>query len=59
MAERLRGRGITIDVVGRGPEARPLAAAIAARGLADAVRLHGFLPEAEKEAVARRRRCCT
>ena len=51
VAERLRGHGITIDVVGHGPEARSLAAAVGARGLADAVRLRGFLPEAEKEAA--------
>jgi glycosyltransferase involved in cell wall biosynthesis len=51
VAERLRGRGVTIDVVGRGPGARPLAAAIAARGLASAVRLRGFLPEPGKQAV--------
>ena len=51
VAERLRGRGVAIDVVGRGPGARPLAAAVAARGLASAVRLRGFLPEAGKRAV--------
>jgi glycosyltransferase involved in cell wall biosynthesis len=51
VAERLRGRGVTIDVVGRGPGARPLAAAVAARGLASAVRLRGFLPEPGKQAV--------
>jgi glycosyltransferase involved in cell wall biosynthesis len=51
VAERLRGRGCTIDVVGRGPGAGPLAAAVTARGLAGVVRLRGFLPEAEKERV--------
>ena len=51
VAERLRGRGVTIDVVGRGPGTGSLAAAVAARGLAGAVRLHGFLPEAGKQAV--------
>ena len=51
VAERLRGRGVTIDVVGRGPGAAPLADAVAARGLAGTIRLHGFLPEAAKQAV--------
>jgi glycosyltransferase involved in cell wall biosynthesis len=51
VGERLRGRGVAIDVVGRGPGAAPLAAAVAARGLAGTVRLHGFLPEAGKQAV--------
>ncbi len=50
IAERLRGSGITIDVVGRGPAARSLAASIEARGLASTVRLCGFLPEADKQA---------
>jgi glycosyltransferase involved in cell wall biosynthesis len=51
IAERLAGAGVTIDVVGRGPATRTLAAEIAARGLAGQVRLRGFLPEAEKQAV--------
>ena len=51
VAERLRGHGVIIDVVGRGTGAAPLAAAVAARGLAGTVRLHGFLPEAGKQAV--------
>jgi glycosyltransferase involved in cell wall biosynthesis len=51
VGERLRGHGVAIDVVGRGPGAAPLAAAVAARGLAGTVRLHGFLPEAGKQAV--------
>jgi glycosyltransferase involved in cell wall biosynthesis len=51
VAERLRGHGVIIDVVGRGAGAAPLAAAVAARGLAGTVRLHGFLPEAGKQAV--------
>ena len=51
VGERLRGRGVAIDVVGRGPGAAPLAAAVAARGLAGTVRLRGFLPEAGKQAV--------
>jgi glycosyltransferase involved in cell wall biosynthesis len=52
IAERLGRRGgVTIDVVGRGPGSAPLAADIAARGLTGTVQLHGFLPEAEKQAI--------
>jgi glycosyltransferase involved in cell wall biosynthesis len=51
IAERLRGSGVTIDVVGRGPGSAPLAAAAAARGLTGTVRLLGFLPEEEKQAL--------
>jgi glycosyltransferase involved in cell wall biosynthesis len=51
VAERLRGSGVTVDVVGRGPAARSLAGRVAARGLAGTVRLRGFLPEAEKQSV--------
>jgi glycosyltransferase involved in cell wall biosynthesis len=51
IARRLEGAGLTIDVVGRGPAARPLATAVAARGLTGAVRLHGFLPEEDKQAI--------
>jgi glycosyltransferase involved in cell wall biosynthesis len=51
VAERLASSGITVDVVGRGPAAGSLAAGVAARGLASAVRLRGFLPEAEKQAL--------
>jgi glycosyltransferase involved in cell wall biosynthesis len=51
VAERLRSRGVTVDVVGRGPAAGSLAGQVAARGLAGAVRLRGFLPEREKESV--------
>jgi glycosyltransferase involved in cell wall biosynthesis len=54
IAERLRGSGVTIDVVGRGPAARSLADGVAARGLAGQVRLRGFLPEAEKQAIVTR-----
>jgi glycosyltransferase involved in cell wall biosynthesis len=54
VAERLRGPGVTIDVIGRGPGAAPLATAVAARGLAGTVQLHGFLPEAAKQAVLAR-----
>ena len=51
VAERLAGTGVTVDVVGRGPAAEALAASVADRGLAGQVRLRGFLPEAEKQAV--------
>jgi glycosyltransferase involved in cell wall biosynthesis len=51
VAERLRDRAVTIDVVGRGPVSAPLADAVAARGLGNVVRLRGFLPEAEKQAI--------
>jgi glycosyltransferase involved in cell wall biosynthesis len=47
IAERL-GDGAVIDVVGRGPDAVPLTEEITARGLADRVRLRGFLPETDK-----------
>jgi glycosyltransferase involved in cell wall biosynthesis len=51
VAERLRGRGISIDVVGRGPALPTLAGQVSAAGLAGVVRLRGFLPEAEKTAL--------
>ncbi len=51
VAERLRASGLTIDVVGRGPVMRSLADGIAARGLEGTVRLRGFLPDAEKQAL--------
>jgi len=51
VAERLAGRGITIDVVGRGPSEQSLASRVAAAGLAGPVQLRGFLPEPEKQAV--------
>ena len=51
IAERLRRCGVAIDVVGQGPGSAPLAAGIAARGLTGTVQLHGFLPEAEKQAI--------
>jgi glycosyltransferase involved in cell wall biosynthesis len=54
IAERLRGNGVTIDVIGRGPAARSLAGSVAARGLAGQVRLQGFLPETEKQAIVAR-----
>lgn len=51
VAERLRGRGIGIDVVGRGPALPSLAGQVSAAGLAGVIRLRGFLPEAEKTAL--------
>jgi glycosyltransferase involved in cell wall biosynthesis len=51
IAERLKGSGVTIDVVGRGPAAQSLADAVAARGLSGTIRLHGYLPEAGKQAI--------
>ena len=51
VAERLRGRGISIDVAGRGPSLPSLAGQVGAAGLAGVVRLRGFLPEAEKTAL--------
>jgi glycosyltransferase involved in cell wall biosynthesis len=50
IAQRLGG-GAVIEVIGRGPTEIPLAAEITARGLADRVRLRGFLPEADKRAA--------
>ncbi len=50
IAERLRDRAV-IEVIGRGPAETSLAAEITARGLADRVRLRGFLPEADKQAA--------
>jgi glycosyltransferase involved in cell wall biosynthesis len=54
VARRLDGAGLAIDVVGRGPAAGDLARAVAASGLSGTVRLHGFLPEAEKQAIVAR-----
>jgi glycosyltransferase involved in cell wall biosynthesis len=51
VAERLRDSGVVIDVVGRGPAELSLEEAINAAGLADAVRMRGFLPEEEKQSV--------
>jgi len=42
---------VVIEVIGRGPSSAALAAEITARGLADQVRLRGFLPEADKRAA--------
>jgi glycosyltransferase involved in cell wall biosynthesis len=49
VAQRLRGSGATIDVVGHGPGSGALAASVAAGGLAAVVRLHGFVPEERKQ----------
>ena len=51
VAARLRPAGVTVEVVGRGPGTESLAAEAERRGLAGAVRLHGYLPEAAKRAV--------
>jgi glycosyltransferase involved in cell wall biosynthesis len=51
VAERLGG---VIDVIGRGPGEPALAAAIARRGLAEAVRLRGFLSDADRDAIVAR-----
>ncbi len=51
IAERLRDTGVVIDVVGRGPGGGPLSGEITARGLDGVVRLRGFLPETEKQAL--------
>jgi len=53
LAERL-GDAATIDVIGRGPGGPALAVAIAGRGLAASVRMRGFLPEADKDAIIAR-----
>jgi glycosyltransferase involved in cell wall biosynthesis len=48
LAERFAAR---VDVIGRGPDEESLRAEIAARGLADRVILHGFLPDEQKTAL--------
>ena len=53
LAEHL-GDTATIDVIGRGPGAPSLAAAIARRGLSGSVRMHGFLPAADRDAIVAR-----
>jgi glycosyltransferase involved in cell wall biosynthesis len=50
IADRL-GTDITIDVVGRGPQAGPLGQQIARRGLGEVVRLRGYLADEQKRAV--------
>ncbi len=51
VAERLAARGVTVQVIGRGPAAESLSAEVAARGLAGKVQLRGYLPEADKRAA--------
>jgi glycosyltransferase involved in cell wall biosynthesis len=51
VADRLRAAGVTIQVIGRGPVAGPLAGQVASRGLDGVVRLRGYLPEEEKRAA--------
>ncbi|WP_304451648.1 glycosyltransferase family 4 protein [Nocardiopsis sp. YSL2] len=50
LAAGLRGShpGLRVHIIGRGPEGEHLADQIEHDGLGDAVRLHGFLPEADK-----------
>ncbi|GAB3479316.1 glycosyltransferase family 4 protein [Nocardiopsis coralliicola] len=43
--------GLRVHIIGRGPEADPIAERIDREGLAGLVRLHGFLPESDKRAV--------
>jgi glycosyltransferase involved in cell wall biosynthesis len=50
IAEHL-GPGVTIDVVGKGPCAEPLANLIRDRGLDRVVRVRGYLPEPQKLAA--------
>jgi glycosyltransferase involved in cell wall biosynthesis len=50
VAHRL-GDAAVIEVIGRGPATAPLAAEISARGLAERVRLRGFLSDADKRAA--------
>lgn len=45
--------GLRLDICGRGPEAERLAALVAELDVADRVKLHGFLPEAEKQELLR------
>ena len=48
---RLRNERVVIDVVGHGPAEKALAAKVAAYGLDSTVRLRGFLPEPDKQAL--------
>ncbi|WP_239101587.1 glycosyltransferase family 4 protein [Microbispora amethystogenes] len=56
LAETLRAEwpGLTVDLVGRGPELGRLTALVAERGLTHVVRLHGHVPEEEKERLVGR-----
>jgi glycosyltransferase involved in cell wall biosynthesis len=51
VAERLRGAGIGIDVIGRGPASTSLARQVDERGLAGVVRLLGHLTDDDKRAA--------
>jgi glycosyltransferase involved in cell wall biosynthesis len=51
VAERLAATPVTVQVIGRGPAAESLAAAVAARRLGEKVQLRGYLPEADKRAA--------
>ncbi|MFF5258542.1 glycosyltransferase family 4 protein [Actinomadura viridis] len=56
LAERLAGLhpGLRLNVLGDGPEAAALAAAIARRGLGEVVVPHGYVPEEAKAALVAR-----
>jgi glycosyltransferase involved in cell wall biosynthesis len=51
VAARLGPAGHVIDVIGRGPSGAELAERVASSGLADVVRLRGYLPEESKRAA--------
>lgn len=51
VAARLGPAGHVIDVIGRGPSGAELAERVASRGLAEVVRLRGYLPEESKRAA--------
>jgi glycosyltransferase involved in cell wall biosynthesis len=51
IAEHLGPSGVTIEVVGKGPCAEPLARHIEAHALGHVVRVRGYLPEPEKVAA--------
>jgi glycosyltransferase involved in cell wall biosynthesis len=51
VAARLGPAGLVIDVIGRGPSGAELAERVASSGLADVVRLRGYLPEESKRAA--------
>jgi glycosyltransferase involved in cell wall biosynthesis len=51
VAARIGPAGHVIDVIGRGPASEELAAGVASRGLAESVRLRGYLPEESKRAA--------
>jgi glycosyltransferase involved in cell wall biosynthesis len=51
VAERLRGTGTTIEVIGRGPASAQLIETIKASDVANIVRLHGYLTDDAKRAA--------